>query len=226
MDLRQGKITVLEYIAKFEELARFSTSITPTDEARKIKYMLRLRIYIARQIDSIKERSESYADAVQRALRFESWNKRKEGSASGREERPAALSGTRVNFKRRFSSSSGGQSSWNRYQNRRPFPSNPIKPRPEKRSFQGNQTMNQTRVSRQALPQRNAPLPITTRGQRTPTTPCPKCKMIHQGECLFNFTQVYYSSGQEGHIAKFLRELPRSRLRLPLTCAPTPVFTA
>ena len=157
-------MTVPEYIAKFEELAKFSASIAPTDEARKNKYMLGLQTDIARQIDSGKEGPESYADAVQRALRFESWNKRKEGSASGREERLPALSGTRPNFKRRFSSSSGRQSNWNRYQNRRPFPSNPIKPRPERRSFQGNLRKNQTRVSGQALPQRNTPLPITTGG--------------------------------------------------------------
>ena len=188
MDLRQGKMTVPEYTAKFKELARFFAFITPTDKVRKNKYMLGLRIDIVRQIDSGKEGPESYADAVQRALRFESWNKREEESASGREERPAALSGTRPNFKRRFSSSSRGQSNWNRYQNRRPFPSNPIKPRPERRSFQGNQRMNQTRVSGQALPQRIAPLPITTRGQRAPTTSYPKYKKMHRGECSFNFS--------------------------------------
>ena len=55
---------VLEYIAKFEELARFFASIAPTDEARKNKYMLGLRIDIARQIDSEKEGQESYVDAV------------------------------------------------------------------------------------------------------------------------------------------------------------------
>ena len=146
-------MTVPKYIAKFEELARFSASIAPTDEARKNKYMLGLRIDIARQIDSRKEGPESYADAVQRALRIKSWNKREEGSVSGREERPAVLSGPHPNFKRRFLSSSRGQSSWNRFQNRRPFSSNPIKPRQERGSFQGNQRMNQTRVSGQTLSQ-------------------------------------------------------------------------
>ena len=68
--------------------------------------------------------------------------------------------------------------------------------------------MNQTRVSGQALPQQNAPLPITTRGQRTPTAPCPKCKKMHRGECLFNFSRVCYSCGQEGHIAKFCKGTP------------------
>ena len=65
-------MTVLECTTKFKELARFSALIALTDEARKNKYMLRLRIDIARQIDSGKEGPESYADVVQRALRFES----------------------------------------------------------------------------------------------------------------------------------------------------------
>ena len=68
--------------------------------------------------------------------------------------------------------------------------------------------MNQTRVSGQTLSQRNAPLPITAGGQRTPTAPCPKYKNMYRGECLFNFTRVCYSYGQEGHIAKFCKGTP------------------
>ena len=68
--------------------------------------------------------------------------------------------------------------------------------------------MNQTRVSGQTLPQQNALLPITARGHRALTTPCPKCKKMHRGECLFNFTRVCYSYGQEGHIAKFCKGTP------------------
>ena len=64
MDLRQGKMTVPEYTTKFKELARFSGSIAPIDEAKKNKYMLGLRIDIARQIDNGKEGPESYIDAV------------------------------------------------------------------------------------------------------------------------------------------------------------------
>ena len=36
-------MTVPEYTTKFEELARFSALIAPTDEARKNKYMIGLR---------------------------------------------------------------------------------------------------------------------------------------------------------------------------------------
>ena len=48
MYLRHGKITVIEYVAKFNELARFTSSIIPTDDARKWKFMLGLRVNVAK----------------------------------------------------------------------------------------------------------------------------------------------------------------------------------
>ena len=68
VDLRQGAMSVAEYTAKFDELARFAPTIVPTDDARKMKYMLGLRTEIVKQVDSGREGPESYADAVQRAL--------------------------------------------------------------------------------------------------------------------------------------------------------------
>ena len=46
VDLRQGAMSVVEYTAKFDELARFPPTIVLTDDARKMKYMLRLRTEI------------------------------------------------------------------------------------------------------------------------------------------------------------------------------------
>ena len=37
MNLKQGKMTVTEYVTKFTELARFAPTIVPTDDARKRK---------------------------------------------------------------------------------------------------------------------------------------------------------------------------------------------
>ena len=59
-------MSVAEYTAKFDELARFAPMIVPTDEARKAKYMYGLRTEFMKQIDNGKEGPESYADAVQR----------------------------------------------------------------------------------------------------------------------------------------------------------------
>ena len=68
MNLKQGKMTVTEYVTKFTELARFAPTIVPTDDARKRKFMLGLRVEVAKQIDSGSHGPRSYANAIQRAL--------------------------------------------------------------------------------------------------------------------------------------------------------------
>ena len=52
MYLRQGKMTVTEYVAKFNELSYFALSIVLTHEARKRKFILGLRVDVAKQRDS------------------------------------------------------------------------------------------------------------------------------------------------------------------------------
>ena len=69
LSLRKGRMSMAEYTAKFDELARFFPTIVPTDDARKMKYKYGLRTEIVKQVDSSKEGPESYVDAVQRALR-------------------------------------------------------------------------------------------------------------------------------------------------------------
>ena len=104
MYLKQGKMTVTEYVAKFNELARFAPFIVPTDEARKRKFMLGLKVDVAKQIDSGSHGPETYADAVQRALRNESWDRGEPRMAPIREERAAVpadrslASGTKRSF--------------------------------------------------------------------------------------------------------------------------------
>ena len=46
LSLRQGRMSVAEYTAKFDELARFAPIIVLTDDARKMKYMHGLRTKI------------------------------------------------------------------------------------------------------------------------------------------------------------------------------------
>ena len=58
LSIRQGKISVVEYVAKF------APTIVPTDDARKLKFMHGLRLEVAKQIDSGREGPESYADVV------------------------------------------------------------------------------------------------------------------------------------------------------------------
>ena len=58
-------MTVTEYVAKFNELARLAPFIVLTDEARKRKFILGLKVDVAKQIDSGSHGPETYADAVQ-----------------------------------------------------------------------------------------------------------------------------------------------------------------
>ena len=80
-------MTVTEYVAKFNELARFAPFIVSTDEARKKNFMLGLKVDVAKQIDSGSHGPETYANAVQRALRNESWDRGEPRMAPIREER-------------------------------------------------------------------------------------------------------------------------------------------
>ena len=65
MYLKQGKMTITEYMAKFNEIAHFTTLTVLTDEARKRNFMLGLKVDVAKQIDSGSHSLETYTDAVQ-----------------------------------------------------------------------------------------------------------------------------------------------------------------
>ena len=47
INVKQGKMTVTEYVTKFTELARFAPTIVPIDDTRKRKFRLRLRVQVA-----------------------------------------------------------------------------------------------------------------------------------------------------------------------------------
>ena len=71
-------------MAKFDELARFAPTIVPTDDARKIKFMHGLCPEVAKQIDNSRQGLGSYADAVQRALRYDGWDRLEDKSVETR----------------------------------------------------------------------------------------------------------------------------------------------
>ena len=106
---------VKEYVAKFTELARFAPTIVPTDDARKRKFMLGLRVEIAKQIDSGSHGPESYADAVQRALRNESWDRGEPRMAPNKVEIIHEVKPTLNEAKKLFGASAGGSRNNERY---------------------------------------------------------------------------------------------------------------
>ena len=66
------------------ELARFTPTIVPTDEAQNMKFMHGMRPKIVKQVDSEREWPESNIDAVQRALRNDGWDKKEEKSTENK----------------------------------------------------------------------------------------------------------------------------------------------
>ena len=72
LNLRQGKMSVAEYAMKFEELARFSPFMVPTEEARKAKFMHGRKTEIIKYVDSGIVGPLPYAEVVQWAIKVES----------------------------------------------------------------------------------------------------------------------------------------------------------
>ena len=70
--------------------------------------MLGLRVEIAKQIDSGSHGPESYADAVQRALRNESWDKGEPRIVSSKVEIIHEMKPTLNEAKKSFGASAGG----------------------------------------------------------------------------------------------------------------------
>ena len=65
MDLRQEKITMAEYTAKSDELARYAPTLVATDDAKKMKYMHGLDVEIVTQVDSGEVGPCTYINAVE-----------------------------------------------------------------------------------------------------------------------------------------------------------------
>ena len=72
MNLRQGKMCVAEYVANFDELAKFSLSVVLTDQARKMKFMHGLNVELVKLVES-GDTGPRTCVAVQRALRIDTW---------------------------------------------------------------------------------------------------------------------------------------------------------
>ena len=78
INLRQGKLSVANYVLKFDQLARFAPDIVATNASCKNKFMRGLNFDIARFVYTGNEGPTSYADPVQRVLCSESWENKQE----------------------------------------------------------------------------------------------------------------------------------------------------
>ncbi|GMN27046.1 hypothetical protein TIFTF001_050449 [Ficus carica] len=74
--LRQGTMTVMEAINKFEQLARLCLELVPS-ETEKVRLMMKMfRSDIAKQVSAGESPPTRVSDCISRAIRAEYWNNR------------------------------------------------------------------------------------------------------------------------------------------------------
>ena len=94
---RQGSMTVMEAVKKFEQLARLCPDLVPS-ETEKVRRMMKMfRTDIAKQVSSGSNPPTLVSDCISRAIRAEYWiNQDKEARAqifkAKREEKTVAKS--------------------------------------------------------------------------------------------------------------------------------------
>ncbi|GMN22800.1 hypothetical protein TIFTF001_051252 [Ficus carica] len=82
MNLRQGSMTVMEAIKKFEQLARLCPELVPSETEKVRKMMKMFRTDIAKQVSAGSSPPTLVSDCVSRAIRAEYWiNQDKEARA-------------------------------------------------------------------------------------------------------------------------------------------------
>ena len=152
----------------------------PTDDARKRKFMLGLRVEIAKQIDSGSHGPESYADAVQRALRNESWDRGEPRMAPSKVEIIHEMKPTLNEAKKSFRASAGGSRNNERYNPRkRKFSQGNDRNRVENRGSETRWSRNSGNGAPTREKVQNAPQILENRTATIP--PCTLCKRIHSG---------------------------------------------
>ncbi|XP_062114329.1 uncharacterized protein LOC133825393 [Humulus lupulus] len=74
MTLKQGNLCIQEYTRKFDHLCRFTPDMVNTESTKVWRFMRGLREEMGKLVDTGKTSLETYAEAVERALRQESWS--------------------------------------------------------------------------------------------------------------------------------------------------------
>ena len=191
INLRQGKLSVANYVLKFDQLAKFAPDIVATDASRKNKFMRGLNSDIARFVDTGREGPTSYADAVQRALRSESWETKQEEKPE-----PHSSQADGAHNGSHFGRSHSGN-----------FPSRPHNGRNRSNynspNLSGENDSGNKRKSEANFPNRSD----QAKKRDTNVSPCPTCGRHHPGECRYNNNSPRcYNCNKPGHYARECRE--------------------
>ena len=70
-NLKQGNLLVIEYIRKFNRLARYAPDMAATNTARVNHFLEGLKLELARDVDMEREGPISYREVVQRTIQAE-----------------------------------------------------------------------------------------------------------------------------------------------------------
>ncbi|GMN25750.1 hypothetical protein TIFTF001_051464 [Ficus carica] len=187
-NFRQGSMTVMEAIQKFEQLARLCPDLVPSETEKVRRMMKMLRTDIAKQVSAGSSPPTLVSDCISRAIRAEYWiNQDKEARAqffkAKKEEKAAAK---------------------------------PTQPRQGTESYPKGQSSNPTQGSNQAgrnkrkgnfsgqNQQGNSPQKKNNRGNENTNVSYPACATCgkkHPGVCRMG-TNACYLCGKEGHYAR------------------------
>ncbi|KAL5560269.1 hypothetical protein UlMin_036480 [Ulmus minor] len=173
LNLKQGNMTVIEAVTKFERLAHLCPSLAATEEERTQKMMDMFCPDIALAIESGGNPPISVSECVERALRVEYRlaqlkEERARKNEAGKNQGKGG-GGTRV---QRFHHGLGNRKNMHNSHKRKRNPQE-----------QGNQRNTHPKESYKSFPI------------------CTKCGKQHLGECKAS-TLVCFQCGKEGHFAK------------------------
>ncbi|KAL5578516.1 hypothetical protein UlMin_020215 [Ulmus minor] len=182
MNLKQGSMTVIEAVNKFEQLSRVCPHMLRTEEDRLKRMMDMFKPDIALAIESEGSPPTTVARCVERAVRIEyrMAQVKEERNKYFEAKRSQRKVGTEVQAKDSNRGSRPGG---------KPNQSTSFKKK-GKPTGQGGQS-NQ---------------PLRRNSQNRPA--CQKCGKTHQGECRAGNPNMCYRCGKEGHYAKFCPNPP------------------
>ncbi|KAL5541376.1 hypothetical protein UlMin_042467 [Ulmus minor] len=187
--IQQGSLSVVEAVAKFEELARFYPILIPDEKEQIRRMILMFRPEIARFIEAGNGPPNTVGETIERALRGEFYEAKIRQSKGAGQQLPPQ--GARNSFSKEtnggdihqgnnhFKGNNRSQFQQKRWNNK-------------KRSYNpGSYGINQGPNKRNNGGQRNE--------NNIPT--CTKCGKTHSGDCKAGTNQCY-TCGEEGHYSR------------------------
>ena len=187
-NMKQGSMTVLEAVKKFEQLARLCPELIP-DEATKVRRMMKMfRTDIAKQVSAGSAPPTQVSDCISRALRAEYWiNQDKEARAQifkARKEEKSSMK--QIQPRQNQEVNQKGQANTTAQSPKQPGKNK----RKDNANNQGQQRNNPQKRNNRGNGGNNVDYPV-----------CAQCGKKHLGICRQG-TNVCYICGQEGHFAK------------------------